>query len=218
MPSVSRALFISALCLSAAAVSCGDNGGAELGWGSQADADTNGANVRTVLGFSSSGPFDAAGNPILSVIATNAGYSSSYYAFSAFLCGQSNSQSYPQTTYGPVLSASSTTNDAQCLTVSPLGAANATISLLPCISAISSLPPSNQTFQWIGTDYVTYGFAFLGTTEGLPLDPSAATDYVPSIVDATETTPAYVRLDYVKGGLPASTGKETGLILELSDD
>ncbi|KAJ7661303.1 hypothetical protein DFH06DRAFT_1325618 [Mycena polygramma] len=86
-------------------------------------------------------------------------------------------------------------SDAHCLTVSQLGAANATISLLPCINSISSPPPANQTFQWIGTDFITHGFAFLGTTEGLPLDPSVATDYVPSIVNATDTTPAYVRLD-----------------------
>ncbi|KAJ7661345.1 hypothetical protein DFH06DRAFT_1129455 [Mycena polygramma] len=215
---ISRALFMFALFLSTAAQQCGDNGSAELGWGSQVDADANGANVRTVLGFNSPGPFDAAGNPILSVIATNAGFSSSYYAFYAWICGQSTTQSYPQTTYGPVLSTSLTTNDAYCLTVSPLGAANATITLLPCINFISSPSPANQTFQWIGTDFITYGFAFLGTTDGLPLDPSVATDYVPSIVNATDTTPAYVRLNYVKGGLPASTGRETGLILELSDD
>jgi hypothetical protein len=58
----------------------------ELGWGTQADADANGANVRTALGFSSSGPFDAAGNPILSVIATNAGFDEDFYAYNAFIC------------------------------------------------------------------------------------------------------------------------------------
>ncbi|KAJ7621746.1 hypothetical protein DFH06DRAFT_1143485 [Mycena polygramma] len=219
MPSISRALFISALFLSATA-SCGDNGGAELGWGTQADADSNGSNPRTVLGFSSKGPFDAAGNPILGVIATNAGFDSSYYAFSAFICGQANPDSYPQTTWGrsPVISASSPSSDTRCLTVSPLGAANATVSLLPCINDISTPPPANQTFEWIGTDFITYGFAFLGTTSGLPVDPSASTDYVPSIVNTTDGTAAYLRLDYVPDGLPASTGKETGLILELSDD
>ncbi|KAJ6466036.1 hypothetical protein C8R47DRAFT_1154225, partial [Mycena vitilis] len=219
MPSISRSLFISALFLSATA-SCGDNGGAELGWGTQEDADSNGSNPRTVLGFSSKGPFDAAGNPILSVIATNAGFDSSYYAFSAFICGQANPDSYPQTTYGPIISEGSIATQSsvpQCLTVSPLGAANATVALLPCISDISAAPPANQTFEWIGTDFITYGFAFLGTTSGLPIDPSASTDYVPSIVNTTDGTAAYLRLDYVPGGLPASTGKETGLILELSD-
>jgi hypothetical protein len=71
----------------------------ELGWGTQAEADDNGGNPRTVLGFSSSGPFDAAGNPILSVIATNAGFNVDFYEFSAFICGQDNTE---QTTFGYV--------------------------------------------------------------------------------------------------------------------
>ncbi|KAJ7749287.1 hypothetical protein DFH07DRAFT_1062377 [Mycena maculata] len=212
MPSVSCALFVSALFLSVNAF-CGDNGGVELGWGTQAAADANGENPSTVLGFSSSGPFDAAGNPILSVIATNAGFGSSYYAFEAFICGQYNPDSYPQTSFGAVIT---TASSEACLTVSALESANATISLQPCVNDISSNPVPTQMFQWVGTNYITYGFAFIGN-QSVPVK-YVATDYVPTLVDATDTTAAYIRLDYAPGGLPPSTGLETGLILELSDD
>lgn len=90
-------------------------------------------------------------------------------------------------------------------------------------------------FQWIGTDYITYvdassfyfsgsvyithsyGFEFIGN-QSVPVDPSSSTDYIPTLVPATNTTGPYVRLDYAPGGLPASTGLETGMILDLSDD
>jgi hypothetical protein len=52
----------------------------------------------------------------------------------------------------------------------------------------------------------------------LPIDPTTPTDYVPSLVPATPVIGAYVRLDYSPGGLPPSTGLETGMILELSDE
>ncbi|KAJ7510474.1 hypothetical protein B0H11DRAFT_2216266 [Mycena galericulata] len=217
MPSVFSAILFTALFGLSVNAQCGDNGGAELGWGSQAEADANGANVRTALGFNSKGPFDAAGNPILSVISINSGYDSSFYAFSAFICGQYSPDNYPQTTYGPVISAAET-SIAQCLTVSELEAANATISLQPCVNDISANPVATQMFEWIGTNYVTYGFAFIGAQSPLPINPSNSTDYTPSIVGSLNKTGGYVRLDYTPGGLPPSTGLETGLILELSDD
>ncbi|KAJ6584398.1 hypothetical protein B0H19DRAFT_1249373 [Mycena capillaripes] len=218
MPSLCRALLISALFIVSAHAFCGDNGGAELGWGTQADADANGANPRTVLGFNPAGPLDAAGSPILSVIATNAGFDASFYAFAAFLCGQANPDSYPQTTFGPVISATSTNSDVRCLTVSAIGEANATVSLQPCVNDISTPPVPTQTFEWIGTAFITYGFAFLGNASGLPLAPNVSTDYTPSLVPDASTVGAYLRLDYTPGALPPSTGLETGLILELSDD
>ncbi|KAJ6608700.1 hypothetical protein B0H10DRAFT_2067064 [Mycena sp. CBHHK59/15] len=184
----------------------------ELGWGTQADTDDNSGNPRTVLGFGSKGPFDAAGKPILSVIATNAGFDESFYAFTAFLCGQANPDSYPQTTFGPVISSSSD----QCLTISELGVANATVSLAPCVNPVTEIPDATQTFEWIGTDYITYGFVFLGNLTGTPLPPSARTDYTPSIV-ATDSG-SYLRLDYTPDQLPPSTGLETGMVLALSDD
>ncbi|KAJ7476717.1 hypothetical protein FB451DRAFT_246715 [Mycena latifolia] len=222
MKSICGKLFLSTL-IGASAVSawCGDNGGAELGWGTQADSDGNGANPRTVLGFNASGPFDAVGNPVLSVIATNAGWDSSYYAFSAWICGQASPDAYPQTTFGPIVNADSISTQTSiplCLTASALGESNITIALLPCVNDISTNPVPTQTFQWIGTAYITYGWAFLGNQSGTPLDPSIPTDYVPSLVPATNDTAAYLRLDYVPGGLPPSTGLETGLVLELSDD
>lgn len=82
---------------------------------------------------------------------------------------------------------------------------------------IRANPVPSQSFQWVGTDYITYGFAFLGN-QSAPVDPSVATDYIPTLVPATNATAAYLRLDYSPGGLPASTGLETGLILDLSDD
>ncbi|KAJ7700688.1 hypothetical protein B0H17DRAFT_1128553 [Mycena rosella] len=221
MPTCHALLLSALLGVSAVNAFCGDNGGAELGFGTQADTDSNGGNPSTVLGFSASGPFDAAGNPILSVIATNAGFDSSFYAFAAFLCGQANPDSYPQTTFGPVInedSISTQTNTPLCLTASALGEANITVALLPCINDISVNPVPTQTFQWIGTDFITYGFEFIGNQSGTPLDPSTPTDYIPSLVSVTNGTGAYLRLDYVPGGLPPSTGRETGMVLALSDD
>jgi hypothetical protein len=55
----------------------------ELQWGAQAGSGG------TVLGFSPSGPFDAEGNPILSVIALNAGFNVDFFAFNAYICGAS---------------------------------------------------------------------------------------------------------------------------------
>ncbi|KAJ6555678.1 hypothetical protein DFH09DRAFT_1365690 [Mycena vulgaris] len=222
MSPIRRTLFLSSLLgISAVNASCGDNGGAELGWGTQADTDSNGANPRTVLGFSSTGPFDAAGNSILSVIATNAGFEESFYAFNAFICGQASPNAYPQTTFGPVInsdSISTHTSIPLCLTASALGEANATIALLPCVNDISAIPVPTQKFQWIGTDFITYGFEFIGNQSGTPLDPSMPTDYTPSLVPETNGTAAYIRLDYAPGGLPPSTGLETGMVLALSDE
>ncbi|KAJ7841370.1 hypothetical protein B0H14DRAFT_3869218 [Mycena olivaceomarginata] len=210
MPSLCRTLIVFALLgLSAVNASCGDNGGAQLGWGSQAQADKSGP--AAIFGFNSSGPFDAAGNPILSVVQTQD------WDFEAWICGQVSPNAYPQTTYGPVIAATLQPAAAQCLTVSELGAANATVSLQPCVNDIRANPVPSQSFQWVGTDYITYGFAFLGN-QSAPVDPSVATDYIPTLVPATNATAAYLRLDYSPGGLPASTGLETGLILDLSDD
>ncbi|KAJ7868850.1 hypothetical protein B0H13DRAFT_1055482 [Mycena leptocephala] len=207
MSSICRTLLISALLgLSAVNAWCGDNGGAGLAWGSQAGADRSG--FSTILGFDSTGPFDAAGNPILTVV------SNFDWSLSAFLCGQASPDAYPQTTFGPVLKFSGTT---LCLTVSELEAANATISLQPCVNDVSANPVPTQMFQWIGTDYITYGFEFIGN-QSVPVDPSSSTNYIPTLVPATNTTGPYVRLDYAPGGLPASTGLETGMILDLSDD
>lgn len=119
----------------------------ELGWGTQAAADANGANVPTVLGFNSKGPFDAAGHPILSIIATNAGFNSDFYAFTAFICGQTAANSFgyvkwilcalqvliASVQYSSILSASSPSNAPLCLTASALGVPNITLSLLPCV-------------------------------------------------------------------------------------
>ncbi|KAJ7183211.1 hypothetical protein C8R46DRAFT_1066273 [Mycena filopes] len=208
MPSIHRTLFVSSLV----GLSFVNARMEQLGWGTQAGTDQSGP--QAFLGFNSSGPFDAAGNPILSVVSHA---SDDPDALSAWICGQANPDSYPQTTFGPLVS-DLRGNVTFCLTVSELEAANATVSLLPCVSDISANPVPSQTFEWIGTDYVTYGFAFLGNQTGLPISPSAATDYTPSLVGASNTTAAYLRLDYTPGGLPPSTGKETGLILLLSDD
>ncbi|KAJ7220164.1 hypothetical protein GGX14DRAFT_585835 [Mycena pura] len=84
------------LSLSAVDAFCGDNGGVKLGWGSQAAADQEG--FRAVFGFNASGPFDAAGHPILSVLTGGEDH-----PWEAFLCGQVNSppgESYPQTNFG----------------------------------------------------------------------------------------------------------------------
>ncbi|KAJ7140720.1 hypothetical protein C8R44DRAFT_974516, partial [Mycena epipterygia] len=217
MSSMRRTLLVSALLgISAVNAFCGDNGGAELGWGTQADADGNGANPRTVLGFSSSGPFDAAGNPILSVIATNAGFNSDFYAFNAFICGQDNPDGVPQTTFGPVINANG--KGTPCLTASALTGSNITVALLPCVNDISANPVPTQTFEWISTHFITYGFAFVGDQSAeAPLDPTKPTDYVPSLVPPNVAVGSFVSFDFVPGGLPPSTGQETGLILELSD-
>ncbi|KAJ7614827.1 hypothetical protein FB45DRAFT_1108985 [Roridomyces roridus] len=215
MLSYSLSLILSTLFLVVNA-DCGDNGGALLAWGSQESADASGTNPSIILGFNNAGPFDAAGNPILSIIAVDAGYSSDYYAFNGWTCGQANPNSYPQTTYGPLICTSSLYGDVQtCLTISALNATNATISLQTCVD-ISTPPVPTQTFEWIGTNYITYGWAFLGAQGPLPLSPSISTDYVPSIVGSG--VGAYVSMDYVPGGLPPSTGKEIELILELSDE
>ncbi|KAJ7760736.1 hypothetical protein DFH07DRAFT_1060041 [Mycena maculata] len=103
-----------------------------------------------------------------------------------------------------------------CLTVSALESANATISVQPCINDVSFNPDPTQMFQWVGTAYITYGFAFIGN-QSVPVGPSSATDYVPSLVNAMSTTAAYIRLDYSPGRLPASTGLETGMVLALSE-
>ncbi|KAJ6577452.1 hypothetical protein B0H19DRAFT_1062071 [Mycena capillaripes] len=176
----------------------------------QLESDQHG--FASVFGFNSSGPFDAAGNPILSLIAQG-----SNYAFEAWICGQVSPNAYPQTTFGPVISATLNPGAAFCLTISELEVANATISLQPCVNEINANPVPTQMFQWIGTAFITYGFAFLGN-QSVPVDPSATTDYTPSLAPATNTTAAYLRLDYTPGGLPASTGFETGMILDLSDD
>ncbi|KAJ7439117.1 hypothetical protein FB451DRAFT_1415919 [Mycena latifolia] len=213
MPSICRTLFLSLLGASAVHAWCGDNGGALIGWGSQAGADQTG--IQTVFGFNASGPVDAAGNPIFSVVngrPVDRG-------LAAYICGQVNPDSYPQTTFGPVVSVDSVVASTPlCLTASALEQANITVSLLPCVNSISATPVPTQAFQWIGTAYVHYGFAFVGNQSSVPLDPSTPTDYVPTLVNATNTTAAYLRLDYVPGGLPASTGKEMGLVLDLSDD
>ncbi|KAJ7143465.1 hypothetical protein C8R46DRAFT_1232950 [Mycena filopes] len=214
MPSIHRTLFISALVgLSVVYAECGDNGGAvTIGMG---HTSGNGPDSpQFCLGFNSSGPFDAAGNPILSVVTSD-----DPDALAAWLCGQANPDWYPQTTFGFIISEYLGGRDETwCLTVSELEAANATVSLLPCVSDIFANPVPSQTFEWIGTNYITYGFAFLGNQSGLPLSPSVATDYTPSLVAASNTTAAYLRLNYTPGGLPPSTGQETGLILLLSDD
>ncbi|KAJ7726723.1 hypothetical protein B0H14DRAFT_3899738 [Mycena olivaceomarginata] len=85
------------LGLSVVHTECGDNGGAGLAWGSQVGADKDG--FSTILGSNSTGPFDSAGNPILTVVRFF-GHQSR-----GVLCGQKNPDSYPQTTFGPVLTA-----------------------------------------------------------------------------------------------------------------
>ncbi|KAJ7686954.1 hypothetical protein B0H17DRAFT_1071037 [Mycena rosella] len=220
------------LAVSAVNAFCADNGGTvsvhitspltvfslvlqKLGWGTPADADSNDDHPRTVLGFSTSGPFDAAGNALLSVIALNAGFDPGFFAFSAFICGQTNSDTFLQTTFGPVISA--TTDSPFCLTASALGEQNITIALLPCVNNISVDPVPTQMFQWVSTVFDTYALEFLGNQSGLPLDPSTPTDYVPSLVPATVGIGAHVRLDYSPGGLPPSTGHETEMVLDLVD-
>ncbi|KAJ7654321.1 hypothetical protein B0H17DRAFT_1099928 [Mycena rosella] len=173
--------------------------------GTPADADSNGDHPHTVLGLSTSGPFDAAGNALLSVIALNAGFDPGFFAFFAFICGQTNPDSFPQTRFGPVISA--TTDSPFCLAASVLGEQNITIPLLNDISM----------FQWVGTVFETYALEFLGNQSGLPLDPSTPTDYVPSLVPATVGIGVHVRLAYSPGGLPPSTGHETGMVLDLVD-
>ncbi|KAJ7140718.1 hypothetical protein C8R44DRAFT_866415 [Mycena epipterygia] len=207
----------------------------ELGWGTQADADGNGANVRTVLGFSASGPFDGVENPILSVIATNAGFDSDFYAFAAFIYGQANPNDAPQITFDPVINADSISTHtsiplcltasaltgsninvngkgALCLTASALTGSNITVALLPCVNYISASPVPTQIFEWISTDFVTYGFAFVGDESAEnPLDSTKPTDYVRVQVGA------YLSFDFVPGRPPPSMGHEPGLILELAD-
>ncbi|KAJ7140719.1 hypothetical protein C8R44DRAFT_866416 [Mycena epipterygia] len=221
MPWIYRALLVFALLgIYAVNADCGDNGGAVLGWGTQAAADVK---LMTELGFSSSGPFDVAGNPLLSVISTNGG--TGHLMFSAFICGQVNPDGAPQSTFGPVVSEDSMDSQTPfCLTASALTGSNITVALLPCVYAphtppndISVDPVPTQTFEWITTHFVTYGFAFVGDQSAeAPLDPTKPIDYVPSLVGGVQLG-SYVSFDFVPGGLPASTGRETGLILGLED-
>ncbi|KAJ7838604.1 hypothetical protein B0H14DRAFT_2588447 [Mycena olivaceomarginata] len=94
------------------------------GRGTQAEADHG---VGTHLGFSSGGPFDAAKNPILRVIPNF------YHSLEVFKCGQVNSESYRQTTFGPVLSTTTDFFEPLCPTASARGVPDITLSLLPCV-------------------------------------------------------------------------------------
>ncbi|KAJ7051186.1 hypothetical protein C8F01DRAFT_1377117 [Mycena amicta] len=203
-PTMSLLATILLLSLSGVHAWCGDNGGAALGWGSQEQADQSG--FHTVLGFDPSGPLDAEGNPILGVVSHGASYD-----WAAYLCGQASPDAYPQTTFGPLLYES---NRTLCLTASGLESENITLSLQPCLT----FPPyPTQQFQWVGTAFITYGFAFLGNATTLPVDPTSPTDYIPSLSNGTAVG-SYLSFNYSLAGLPASTGHETGLILDLSDD
>ncbi|KAF7353432.1 hypothetical protein MSAN_01532400 [Mycena sanguinolenta] len=152
MPFISRAktLLISTLLgiSVASAQFCGDNGGAELGWGTQAGADANEANVPTVLGFNSNGPFDSDGNPILTVIATNAGFDASFYAFRAWICDSGSGRP----SYGAIIPA----DGLLCLTASALETSNITFSMQPCVNDISTPPVATQTFEWNENGFITY--------------------------------------------------------------
>ncbi|KAJ6506725.1 hypothetical protein C8R45DRAFT_970369 [Mycena sanguinolenta] len=190
---------------------CGSNGGAELGWETPVDA------IHTVLGFNSTGgPVDAAGNPILAVIATNFfGFDPDFFQFDAWICGRETTDSgAAQSNFGGILSAS----DSLCLTASGLEMSNITLSLLPCINDLNDPPVATQSFEWIANEIVGYELIFLGTTAGLPLDPDANTDYTPSLVPATNTTPAYIRLDYTPGAYAPVTIYDTTIVMGLSDD
>ncbi|KAJ6453363.1 hypothetical protein C8R45DRAFT_1112523 [Mycena sanguinolenta] len=236
-----KTVLVSTLLLGISGVnaSCGDNGGAELGWGTMAAADRNGENVNTALGFKSTGPFDAEGNPILTVIATNAGFDSSFYSFNAWICGQ-NTVGFQQTTYGyihsqvryslrlktevvrPANSAmlgAAGVETSLCLTASAIETTDITLSMQPCVNDISTPPVPTQTFEWNENgEFITYYLVFLGNTTGLPLAETANTDYTPSLVPATDTTGAYIRLDYTPGALVPLTGGQNGIVLELSDN
>jgi hypothetical protein len=84
---------------------------------------------------------------------------------------------------------------------------------------ISANPVPTQTFEWITTDFFTYGFAFIGNQSAeAPLDPTKPTDYVLLLVPPKVAVGSFVSFDFVPGGLPPSTGLETGLTLELADD
>ncbi|KAJ6555667.1 hypothetical protein DFH09DRAFT_1491909 [Mycena vulgaris] len=96
-----------------------------------------------LLGFSSTGPFDATGN---SILATNAGSDASFYTFNTFICGQSNA--YPQTTFGPVINGDSISTKASiplCLTASALDEANAPSR---CYLACSITRPESSRRRW----------------------------------------------------------------------
>ncbi|KAF7333279.1 hypothetical protein MSAN_02422400 [Mycena sanguinolenta] len=221
MPSISRAkIFLISTLLGISCVNagqCGDNGGVELGWGTMAAADANGENVNTALGFKSTGPFDAEGNPILTVIATNAGFDSSFYLFNAWICGQ-DTVGFQQTNYGAMLGEAGA-ETSLCLTASAIETSNITLSMQPCVNDISTPPVPTQMFEWNENgDFITYYLVFLGNTTGLPLKETANTDYTPSLVPATNTTGAYIRLDYTPGANAPLTGDVNGIVLELSDD
>ncbi|KAJ7163941.1 hypothetical protein C8R43DRAFT_946756 [Mycena crocata] len=216
------------LSLSSVHARCGDNGvpnlsatPQELGWGAQADTDSNGGDPRTVLGFSSSGPFDAAGTTVVGVIATDAGWDPSYYAFSAFLYGQSNPQLVPADNIwvlGWLDQYVLLVDDAQTGYQRDVERCPVPHDFRAQGSQRHRFAGALSTFEWIGTEYITYSFVFLSNQSGTPLDPGASTDYTSTIVAATNTSAAYLRLDYTPGGLPPSTGLETGLVLALSDD
>jgi hypothetical protein len=72
-------------------------------------------------------------------------------------------------------------------------------------------------FQWVTTEFVSYGWAFLGN-QSTPVDATAATNYPPALVPEVPAVGAFVRLAFVPGGLAPSTGTEPGLVLELSDE
>ncbi|KAJ7140712.1 hypothetical protein C8R44DRAFT_237017 [Mycena epipterygia] len=219
-----RIILLSALLgISVVNAECSDNGGGELGWGTQAAADGNDDHVQTVLGFSSSGPFNAAGNPILSVVATNAGFNPDFFPFAAFICGENNPDGAPRSTFGPVINQDSIDSPGSgqtplCLTASALTGSNITLALLPCVNDISTNPVPTQTFEWVTTEFDTFAFNFIGDQSAeAPLDPTKPTDYVPSLVPPNVAVGSFVSIEFVPEGLPPLTGHETGLILELVD-
>ncbi|KAF8216878.1 hypothetical protein K438DRAFT_1748030 [Mycena galopus ATCC 62051] len=145
-----------------------------LAWGSQGGADKDG--FSTFLELNSTGPFDSAGNPILTVV-----HNFSDANLAAFLCGRKNPDSYPQTTFGPPVFTE--LGPPLCLTVFRLGAKNVTISL--------------SYIDVIGTRYRTsiaynfkYGIEFI-SKQSVLVDPSSSTDYIPTLVPARKNTGPY---------------------------
>ncbi|KAJ7808552.1 hypothetical protein B0H13DRAFT_1928447 [Mycena leptocephala] len=215
MPSFRKLLLSAFLCLSTAnAFQCGDNGRAELQWGAQAGSGG------TVLGFSPSGPFDAEGNPILSVIALNAGFNVDFFAFNAYICGASPDE---ETSFGlppspcRIAPPSASPPPHSRAQTSPYRSSPAcTHPFLP-LGIHLHAPAPTQMFQWVTTEFVSYGWAFLGN-QSTPVDATAATNYPPALVPEVPAVGAFVRLAFVPGGLAPSTGTEPGLVLELSDE
>ncbi|KAJ7702810.1 hypothetical protein B0H17DRAFT_1194674 [Mycena rosella] len=101
-------------------------------------------------------------------------------------------------------------NNGLCLTASALGEKSLAIALLPCVNDISGDPVPTQTFQWVSTDFITYGFEFLGNQSGLPLQASTPTDYVPSLVPATAGIGAHLRLDFAPAASRHRRGTRRG--------